>query len=158
MTWSMLRVRRELNREQQRVDDMSRVLGAQEAAGRVIGSPVPRTVALGSAYQASDASKPAFVSLNLASTSSNSLLSSAQAVQAGEVIVGSSAGAVTAATGHKVATHRNAQGGTLVVGLTITQEQHQNVALLLPAGWYFGVRQTTGANLSVPSAFDQTVG
>lgn len=29
---------------------------------------------------------------------------------------------------------------------------------ILPAGWYFAVRQTAGSGLTIVSAFDQTLG
>lgn len=122
------------------------------------GQPVARTVALGNAYQASDPTKPSIVTLNINSVSSNSLLSSAQAQQKGEIIIGSTSLAVTGATGTKIGLHDNSQGGVLVVGVTITQQQGQSFPIALPIGWYFGARQTTGANLVVTSAYDQVVG
>lgn len=133
--------------------------GSQGAAGvNAFGAPVSRSVSLGAAYQASDPTKPAVVTLNLKSTSSNALLAVTQAQQLGEIIIGTTAAAVTGATGTKIGYHENSQGGVLVVGLTITQAQAQQTNIALPIGWYFGVRQTVGSNLSVTSAFDQTVG
>lgn len=135
-----------------------RLAALESANPPKIGAPVLRTVALGSAYQATTPAKAALVTVNVLSTSSNALLSAAQASQVGDLIIGSTAAAVTAATGTKVGLPTNTQGGVLVIGLTITQGQSQQLTAFLPAGWYFGVRQTTGANLTVPSAYDQTVG
>lgn len=122
------------------------------------GSPTSRSLIFGSAFQALDPTQPAAITLNLTSTSSNALLSSAQASQKGEVYVAATAAGVTGATGTRIAVHENTQGGVLVVGLTITQTISQTITLELPTGWYFGARQTVGGNLSIASAFDQVVG
>lgn len=133
--------------------------GATGPAGvNAFGPPVARTIALAAAYQASTPAKPASVTLNLTSQASQALLGLAQTSQVGEVIIGSTAAAVTGGTGTKIAIHENTQGGVLVVGLTLTQKIAQQVHFTLPAGWYFGVRQTVGGNLAVVSAFDQVVG
>lgn len=123
----------------------------------VFADPSGMAMALGSAYQAADPSKAAVVMINLSSLSQNSLLDGSQASQKGEVIVSATAAGVTGGTGTKIALHENTQGGVLVVGLTITQRLAQCVSFLLPAGEFFGVRQTVGANLSVASAYQQAV-
>ena len=133
--------------------------GATGPAGpTTVGTPNVRSMSLGNAYQATDTSKPAVVTINLVSLASQALLSVAQASQVGEVIIGSTSAAVTGATGTKIGVYENTQGGVLVVGLTLTQRVGSTVVFPLPAGWYFGVRQTTGANLSITSAFDQSLG
>lgn len=112
---------------------------------------------LGSAYQASDPARAAVMMLNLASLSSNSLLVATEASQKGELMIAATAAEITGGTAQKVAVHENTQGGVLVIGLTITQRIAQCISFLLPAGWFFGVRQTVGSNLSIASAFEQAV-
>lgn len=128
------------------------------ASSVVMGIPNSRSLLLGSAYQATDPTKIAIVSFALNSVSSNSLLVSTQASQKGEVYISSTAAGVTGATGARIAVIENTQGGVLVVGLTITQTIGENVTFNLPVGWYFGARQTVGSNLTITSAFDQSVG
>lgn len=123
-----------------------------------IGAPNTRSLGLGAALQATDPTKPALVTVTLASTSSNSLLSTTQASQKGEIYIASTQAGVTGATGTKIGAHENTQGGVLVVGLTITQTVSQPASLALPIGWWFGVRQTLGGNLTVASTFDQSIG
>lgn len=98
------------------------------------------------------------VTINLQSSATNTLLSATESSQKGDVYVASTALGVTAATGSRVGVHENTQGGVLVVGLTITQIQGQTVTFALPAGWYFGVRRTTGTTMTIVNAFDQAVG
>lgn len=124
----------------------------------LFAAPVARTLALGSAYQATISALPAIIAINVSSNSSNALLSTAQASQVLQIITGPTAASVTGGTGTIIGVHENTQGGVLVVGLTITQKQTNQYVVPLKSGWYFGVRQFTGANGSIVSAFDQAIG
>jgi hypothetical protein len=123
-------------------------------AGQVAASaPNSRTVALGTAYQATQNTKAALVNINLTSTSSLSL--SVGSTASADIVIGSTS-AVASGTGTVVGKYSNGLTGTLVVGLAINAVQTTPISFLLPAGWYFAVRQTTGT-VSVVSAFDQQI-
>lgn len=116
------------------------------------GSPVTRTVALATAYQASTPAKPAVVTIivesivtvGIGTPSTNTL----------ELIMGAT-NAVSGGTGTLADTYRLDLSVTLIsLGLTGRQKLTCN----LPAGWYFAVRRTVGTGASIVSAFDQTVG
>lgn len=125
-----------------------------------VGSPNARTIALSTAYQATDPTKPSLITLNLISTASISLLNSTQASQKGAVWIAATAADALAGTGTAVqlGAYENTQGGTLVVTLVLTQTVPQQSQVALPTNWYFAVKQTTGANLTITSAFDQSIG
>ncbi|MFG9883557.1 hypothetical protein ACG3SK_21705 [Pseudomonas aeruginosa] len=44
-----------------------------------------------------------------------------------------------------------------MIGLNLNSQQANTYSVLLPAGWYFAVRQTAGSGLQVVSAFDQAL-
>lgn len=119
------------------------------------GAPSSRTVALATAYQCTDTTKPCILTLTLQANSSISL--SGTSNNEGNIVIGST-NAVTSGTGTAVATYRNQLGGTLVIGLNITSNQSNTYSVFLPAGWYFAVRQTSGTGLQVVSAFEQLAG
>lgn len=114
-----------------------------------------RSISLATAYQATDTSKPAIVSVNLNSVASISLTNGTTIV--GEVRIGSASSVSSGASGTVVGSYKNTLTGTLVIGLALTHEDTSTVSFILPAGWYFAVRQTTGTGLTVSSAFDQSI-
>ena len=125
-----------------------------------VGTPNARTLSLGTAYQATDPTKPALVTINLTSTASISLVNQTQASQKAGVWAAANATDVLAGTGTatQLGNYENTQGGTLVVTLVLTQVVPQQAQLMLPVGWYFAVKQTVGTSLVISSAFDQSVG
>lgn len=129
--------------------------GSQGAAGmNAFSSPTSRTLLLATAYQASDPTRPACVTINLNSTASLSL--TAGTTNTADVLIGSTS-AVAAGTGTIVGRYSNSLTGTLVVGLALNTVSSYTSNLSLPTGWYFAVRQTGGA-VTITSAFDQAVG
>jgi len=120
-----------------------------------VGSPATKTVALATSYQAADTTKAAIITVTLNSTASLSL--TAGATIAGEIRIGNANTVATGASGTAVGNYRNSLTGTLVVGLAVNTESQQTITFVLPAGWYFAVRQTTGTGLSVVSAFEQSL-
>ncbi len=120
-----------------------------------VGTPTSRSISLATAYQASDTTAPAVVTINLNSTASLSLSGGTTII--GEVRIGSANTVASGASGTAVGTYKNSLTGTLTIGLNIQTDNHNNITFLLPAGWYFAVRQTTGSGLTVVSAFDQKV-
>lgn len=130
--------------------------GPQGPSGvNAFGAPTSRSLSLATAYQATDVTKPAIVSISLQSTSSFSLAGTVN--NEGQIVIGST-NAVASGTGSAVGSYKNNLGGGLVVGVSVTNQASNTYTIALPAGWYFAIRQTSGTGLSVVSAFDQSVG
>lgn len=119
-----------------------------------VGSPTSRSVSLSTAYQCTNTARPCSITITLQAQSSVSL--SGASNNEGAVTIGSTSG-VAAGTGTNIATYKNNLGGTLVIGLNLNSQQANTYSVLLPAGWYFAVRQTAGSGLQVVSAFDQAL-
>lgn len=130
--------------------------GATGPAGpTTVGAPNSRTLSLATAYQATDVTKPAIIEISLQASSSISL---GGAVNNEGVIYLGSTSAVASGTGSAVGVYKNNLGGTLVLGLNLSNQAANTYAFGLPIGWYFAVRQTSGSGLSIVSAFDQSLG
>jgi hypothetical protein len=119
-----------------------------------LSAPNTRSLALATAYQATDNTKAAIVTVTLTSTASITLTTGTTI--SGEIRMGSTT-AVATGTGTAVAGYTNSITGTLVVGANISTASNQVITFALPAGQYFAVRQTAGSGLSIVSAFDQTI-
>ena len=134
---------------------MTGLTGATGPAGvNAFGAPTTRTVALGTAYQATTNTKPAIVTLNL--TSIASLTLTAGTTPTANIVIGATT-AVATGTGTIVGKYANGLTGALVVGLAINSTTTVPFSFALPTGWYFAVVQTA-ATVSIVSAFDQSVG
>lgn len=118
----------------------------------VAGMPIARTLALATAYQATDPTKSALLSITLTSTASLSL--SGGTTITGDALIGLTA-AVAAGTGTIVAKYRNSLTGALTIGLNISTDSAQTINFLLPAGAYFAIRQTAGTTLAILAAVEQ---
>lgn len=123
-------------------------------SGVSVGSPTSRSVSLATAYQCTNNARPCSITITLQAQSSVSL--SGASNNEGAVTIGSTSGVATG-TGTNIATYKNNLGGTLVIGLNLNSQQANTYSVLLPAGWYFAVRQTAGSGLQVVSAFDQAL-
>lgn len=119
-----------------------------------IGIPNTRTLALATAYQATTITKAAVITLNL--TSNAGLTLGGGTTNTAAIIIGAT-NAVASGTGTTVGTYSNALTGTLVVGVAINAVATQPITFVLPAGWFFAIRQTSGT-VTISSAFDQSVG
>lgn len=120
----------------------------------MVGTLNTRTLSLATAYQATDITKPAIVTITLTSTASITLTAGTTIV--GEIRLGSSSSVATGG-GTAIGAYTNSITGTLVVGANISTASNQTFSFALPAGNYFSVRQTTGSGLSIVSAFDQAL-
>jgi len=134
--------------------------GPQGPAGvNAFAAPIARTLTPGTAYQATDKTKPAMVTINLTSTA-NLTLTGGQ-THAADVLVGPTAASVAPAsgapTGTAIAKYANSNTGGLSVGLALATIAGQSAMIALPAGWFFAVRVTSGT-VTITSAFDQAVG
>lgn len=124
------------------------------AGVNAFGSPTTRTLSLATAYQATDPTKPAVVTINLTSTAAISL--SGGTTNTADLLIGSTNG-VAGGTGTIIGKYANTNTGALTIGLNLSTVSGVGYTLALPVGWYFAVRQTAGT-VSVTSAFDQAVG
>lgn len=119
-----------------------------------MGTPNTRTLSLATAYQATDPTKIAIVTVNITSTATISLTSGA--TNTADILIGSTNG-VASGTGSSLCKYTNSNTGALTIGLNLSTVMTTSCTLNLPVGWYFAVRQTAGT-VSIQSAFDQSVG
>ncbi len=119
-----------------------------------VGGPNSRSLLVGSAYQATDTTKPAIVTITFNSTASLSL--SGGTTVLGEVRIGST-NSVATGGGTAVGSYKNSLTGTLAIGLNIQTDSYNTVTFVLPAGWFFSPRQVSGTGLQIVSAFDQSI-
>lgn len=131
--------------------------GDQGIAGpSTVGTPNARTPVFGTAYQATDNTKPSFVSamidaaytVTVASTLSDTV----------ELRIGPVQTTVANGTGGTaVATFRASLTGiALVIGLGLGQRNQ--LSALLPAGWWWAIRRVAGTTATITSATDQSLG
>lgn len=126
------------------------------AGPTTIGSPNARTPAFGTAYQATDNTKPSFISamidtaytVTVASTVSDTVELRIGPVQA---TVANGTGGFVAATFRASVT-----GIALVIGLGIGQRNQ--LTSLLPTGWWWSIRRVAGTTATITSATDQSLG
>ena len=137
---------------------ISDVTGLQAAldskAANIISSPTTRTVAVGTAYQATTSTKPAFVSVNITSTANFSLIGGT--TNTADIVIGPTS-AIATTGGTVVGKYSNSVTGTIAIGLNMNSVQAIAFTIPLPVGWYFAIRQTAGT-VSITSAFDQALG
>lgn len=119
----------------------------------LIGDATSRSLSLATAYQATDNSKAAMVMVNL--TSIAGLTLGGGTTNTADVLIGATTG-VASGTGSIVGRYRNTLTGTLVIGLAINTDSAQCISFLIPIGWYFAIRQTSGT-VVINSAFDQSI-
>lgn len=119
-----------------------------------VGAPNVRSLALATAYQATDPTKPAIITLNLNSSANISLTGGT--VNTADLLMGATA-AVASGTGTVSGKYANSNTGTLTIGLNVSTIAGYQGTLIIPTGWYFAIRQTAGT-ISIVSAFDQSIG
>lgn len=124
------------------------------AGPSTIGAPNTLSITPGTAYQATNNAKPAHVTINLTSTAQITLSGSTSIVA--EVVIGSTNG-VASGTGTVIGRHANTYSGAVVLGVSISETITEPISFVLPAGWYFAVRNITGT-ATVFSAYDQQLG
>ena len=118
-----------------------------------ISTPNARTLSFATAFQATDTTRAAIVSINLTSTATLSL--SGGTTNTATVVFGST-NAVASGTGTPL-NYSNSNTGTLTVGLNLSQIAATPITFALPKGWFFAVIQNSGT-VTITSAFDQAIG
>mgnify|MGYP001584261081 CR=1 FL=1 len=119
-----------------------------------VSAPNARTLSLATAYQATNTAKPAVVTINLSSSAAISL--SGGTTNTADVVIGPTNG-VAGGTGTAIGKYANSNTGTLTIGLNISTVAANPTTFVLPAGWFFAVRQTAGT-VTITSAYDQAIG
>ena len=127
------------------------------AGVNAFGAPASRSVTLATAYQASDKTKPAIITLNVTSTASLTLTGGQ--THTAELLIGPTAASVTGSspTGFAVARYGNSNTGALSIGLALSTVDAKPLIAHLPTGWFFALRVTAGT-VSIVNALDQSVG
>lgn len=120
------------------------------------GAPNSRTLAFSTAYQATDATKPAFVSATVEAFYPSLLIAAYNDIV--ELRIGPTAATVADGTGgYQVATWRLAFTAVVtLVGSAIGGRGQ--LSGMLPAGWYFSVRRVSGTVATISSGMDQGLG
>lgn len=119
-----------------------------------LGSPNGLSLSLATAFQASDPTKMALVSVNITSTANFSLAGGT--TNSADILIGPTA-AVAAGTGNVMGKYSNSILGTIAAGLNMNSVMSNAYFVFLPKGWYCAIRQTQG-NVTITSAFDQAIG
>lgn len=119
----------------------------------VVGTPTTRTLSLATAYQCTNTLLPCAVTVNLSSTASITLTSGT--TNTAVVTIGATSG-VSSGTGTNICPYTNSQTGALVVGANLATVSTAACVMVIPAGWFFAIRQTAGT-VSIVSAFDQSM-
>lgn len=118
-----------------------------------VNNPGARSLALATAYQASDPTKAAYITLTIECTATQSL--AVGETCEGEVRSGPT-NAVASGGGMVVGKYKNAVGGSLSLGnLNVTNMN--TISILLPPGHYFAVHQTAGDGMQAAQTADQAV-
>jgi len=120
----------------------------------LVGAPVARTVALGTAYQPSAPTRATWVTITLTSTASLSLTGGS--TNTADIVMGPTA-AIATTGGNAVGRYSNTNTGALTIGLALSTVATNSFTIAVPAGWYYAVRPVAGT-VSVVSAFEQPLG
>lgn len=126
------------------------------AGPATIGVPNVRSPAFGTAYQATDNTKPSFISAMIDTAYTVTVASTiADTV---ELRIGPVQATVANGTGGTaVATFRaSVTGIALAIGLGIGQRNQ--LSAMLPTGWWFSLRRIAGTTATISSATDQPLG
>lgn len=116
-----------------------------------VSGPGSRAVSTATAYRCTNVSRPCQMTFTLQATSSISLAGASNNEAA--VMLGAD-NTVATGGGTAIAQYKNLLGGALVIGLSLTMQTASSHTVMVPAGWYFAVRQTVGSGLSV-TAYEQ---
>ncbi len=119
------------------------------------GFSEPRTIALATAYQALDPSKPALVALTLKAPTTLTLTTGTTIT--GDIRIGSAPDVATGG-GTTQSLYKKSLTGTLAIGVNVATDDYETKSFMLPANGYFAVRQLTGSGLVVISASEQAMG
>lgn len=130
-------------------------VGATGPAGpTTVGTANSRTLALGTALQATDNTKPAVFTITLTSTASFSL--SGGTTNNADVVIGTTSGIGTSG-GQTLGKYSNSITGTIAVGLNMNSVMTNTYTVHIPTGGWVAVRLTSGT-VTASLAWDQSLG
>lgn len=119
-----------------------------------VGSPITRAMALGTAYQCTNTARPCIFSITL---QSQALVSAGLNVTSEAAITIGPTSGVATGTGINIQWFKNNMGAGLGLSLQVNKLDASGYTVIIPAGWYIAVRQTSGSGVQVVSAFDQSL-
>lgn len=122
--------------------------------GPPINAPNVLSLAMGTAYQATDPTKSALCIINFTSTAS--LTIGGGQTHTAEIVIGPT-NAVSGGTGTVVCRYRNGQTGGVVVGVALNAELTVPCAFYLPRTWWYAPR-LIGGTVTIFAAEDQSIG
>lgn len=126
------------------------------AGPSTVGAPNTLTRSFDTAYQATDNTKPSWVSVMI-DTAYSITVAGTQADTVELRIGSTSTGLVAGSSGTAVATFRASLTGiALTIGLGLGQRNQ--LGSLLPAAWWYAVRRVAGSTATISSATDQSLG
>lgn len=129
--------------------------GATGSAGvNAFGTPNGRTLSAATAYQATDTTKPALVSISLTSSAAISL--SGGTTNTAGVYVGTTSGVATTG-GVQICGYSNSNTGALTIGLNLATVATTPCTFALPTAGYFAFRVSSGT-VTAALATDSSVG
>lgn len=131
----------------------SGVLTAAPAAPFNFGTPNARTLTVGTAFQATDPTKAAIVTISPQCTAAMTISGGSTCTM--QARVGTSG--LTCSSGTVVAQWTNGNTGTLTIGLALNQTVGSPGSINLPIGG-FGILCATSGTFTVPAAVDQSAG
>lgn len=117
------------------------------------GTPNVRSLTVGAAFQATDTTKAAIVTVSPQCTAAITLTAGSTCTLQARV----GATGVTCSTGTVVGTWTNGNTGTLTIGLALNQTMGAPAAINLPAG-AFAILCATSGTFTINSAVDQSAG
>lgn len=130
---------------------------AADLAGKLNypAAPSARTVAFGTAYQATDKTKAALISVMVETIYSVTLAGTQ--TDTVELRIGPDATTVANGTGGTaIATFKTSLTG-IAVTIGLANTQRNQLAALIPPNWYFAVRRVAGTTATIQGAFDQAL-
>lgn len=121
-----------------------------QGVGLVPGVPAAKTLSLSTAYQATDVTKSAFISV-MAETIYSVTLASPTMSDTVELRIGP-ASDVANGGGYKAASWKSgiSAGLTVSVGLSVTNRGQ--LTAMIPPNWYFAIRRTAGSTATIAEA------
>lgn len=132
--------------------------GATGATGPTAtpGTPTSRSLSFGTAYQATDPTKSAFISAMI--DAAYTITVAGTVADTVELRIGPNSTTVANGTGGTaIATFRASLTG-IVLAIGMGMGQRNQLSALIPPSWYFALRRVSGTTATINAAYDQSLG
>lgn len=123
------------------------------AGTAAVGAPISRTVALATAYQATDPAKPAMVTVEVEVSTTITL--AGPGANTIELVIGQ-APTIATTGGTRADVFRSDVSVSILISVGLLNRA--TLRTMLPAGWYFAVRRPSGSASTIVGAFEQALG